>query len=147
MGDQMIDDAVLDAFPGVRIDYDNIAYYRGQLEQRLLVNRCDECSMWHHPPRSVCPGCWSRAVTPTEVSGVGSIELLTILRQGPAQAGVDYTDGHALVAVELDEQRGLRIAGTVIGTPAGQLQIGDRVRAVWRTGVGPTPRPDFEVVR
>jgi uncharacterized protein len=140
------DEELLDAFPGVRIDYDNAPYHRGLLEQRLLVNRCDECSAWHHPPRSVCPKCWSRSITPAEVAGTGSIVLLTILRQGPPQAGVDYTNGHPLVAIELDEQPGLRLAGTVVGTPADQLKVGDRVRMVWRQLPGRAPRPDFEVV-
>jgi uncharacterized OB-fold protein len=50
------------------------------------------------------------------------------------------------VAVELDEQTGLRVAGTVVGTPAQQLKVGDRVRMVWRQIPGRAPRPDFEVV-
>lgn len=140
------DDELLDAWPGVRIDHDNAAFHRGLLAHRLLLNRCDDCGTWHHPPRPVCPACWSRAVTPTEVAGTGSIALLTILRQGPRQPGVDYTGGHPLVAVELDEQPGLRLAGTVVGTAAGELRLGDRVRVVWRSIDGRGPRADFEVV-
>jgi uncharacterized OB-fold protein len=141
----MTDDELLDAFPGVRIDHDNAAYHRGLLERRLLINRCDECGSWHHPPRSVCPRCWSRAITPNEVSGEGAIALLTILRQGPPQPAVDYAAGHALVAIELVEQRGLRVAGTVIDTPAEQLRVGQRVRLVWRDVPGRMSRPDFEL--
>lgn len=140
------DDELLDAFPGVRIDHDNAAHYRGLLEQRVLVNRCDDCGRWHQPPRPLCPSCWSSAVSPTEVSGEGSIAIVTVLRQGPNQPGVDYTNGHPLVAVELDEQPGLRLAGTVVGTPADQLRPGDRVRVLWRNVEGRRPRPDFEVV-
>ena len=142
----MSDDELLDAFPGVRIDHDNAAYYRGLLEHQLLVNRCDDCGRWHQPPRSLCPSCWSTAVSPAEVSGEGSIAIVTVLRQGPNQPGVDYTDGHPLVAVELDEQPGLRLSGTVVGTPADQLRPGDRVRVLWRDLEGRAPRPDFEVV-
>jgi uncharacterized OB-fold protein len=141
----MTDEELLDAFPGVRIDHDNAAYHRGLLEQRLLVNRCDDCGTWHHPPRSVCPRCWSRAVTPTAVTGGGRIALLTILRQGPPQPGVDYRHGHALVAVELDEQPGLRVAATVVDAPAEQLRLGQRVGLVWRSVPGRGPRPEFEV--
>lgn len=143
----MNDEELLDAFPGVRIDYDNAAYHRGLLEQRLLVNRCDDCAAWHHPARPVCPRCWSRSVTPTEVGGNGTIALLTILRQGPPQPGVDYSDGHPLVAIELDDPAGIRIAGTVVSKPPDQLRVGDRVRLVWRQIPGRLPRPDFEVVR
>lgn len=142
---ELSDTELLDAFGGVRIDQDNAAYYRGLLEQRLLLNRCDECATWHHPPRSVCPRCWSRSLTPTEVRGEGTIALLTILRQGPRSGGIDYERGHPLVAVELDEQPGLRISGTVLGAEPDQLHIGDRVRLVWRHVDGRGPRCDFEL--
>jgi uncharacterized OB-fold protein len=143
----MTDDDLLEAFPGVRIDDDNAPHYRGLLEHRLLVNRCDDCGHWHQPPRPICPRCWSWSVTPTEVSGEGTIAIKTILRQGPRRPGADYSDGHALVAVDLDEQPGLRLSGTVVDTPATELRLGDRVRVVWRDLEGAPPRPDFAVVR
>lgn len=143
----MTDEELLDAFPGVRIDADNAAWHRGLLDRRLLLNRCDDCSRWHHPPRPLCPACWGRSITPTEVAGDGFVALVTALRQGAPQPGVDYADGgHALVAVELDEQPGLRLAGTVVGTPAGEIRVGDRVRALWRHIPGRLPRADFEIV-
>lgn len=143
----MDQEELLDAWPGVRIDHDNAAHHEGLLNQRLLVNRCDQCGHWHHPPRPVCPSCWSRSITPTEVSGEGFVAMFTILRQGPQRPGIDYADGHALVAVELDEQPGLRVSGTVVGTSAGDIEVGDRVRMVWRDIDGAAPRPAFEVVR
>ena len=142
----MTNEELLDAWPGVRIDHDNAAYYRGLLERRLLLNRCEDCARWHHPPRSVCPACWSRSVTPTEVAGRGTIALVTILRQGAPQAGVDYTDGQVLVAVELDEQPGLRLAGTVVGTAAAEVRVGDKVGVLWRDAPGRMARADFEIL-
>ncbi|MFT7600152.1 MAG: putative OB-fold protein [Acidimicrobiales bacterium] len=138
---------LLAAFPGVRVDHDNAAYYQGLLERRLVLNQCTECSTWHHPPRPICPACWSSAVTPRDVTGSGTVALVTILRQGPRQTGVDYEGGHVLVAVELDEQPGVRVAGTVIGVPAEQIGVGDRVRLVWTDIDGAAPRPDFELAQ
>ena len=91
------DAELLDAFGGVRIDHDNAAYHRGLLERRLLINRCDECGVWHHPPRSVCPRCWSRSVTPTDVAGDGVIALVTILRQGPPQPATGARDQRDMI--------------------------------------------------
>lgn len=142
----MTNEELLDALPGVRIDHDNAEYYRGQLDHRLLVNRCGDCRRWHHPPRPICPACWSGAVAAEEVTGTGTIALLTILRQGPRQPGVDYTDGHLLVAVELDEQPGLRLGGTVLGADPEAVRLGDRVRVVWRDIEGRGPRADFELL-
>ncbi len=140
----MTQDELLDAFPGVRVDQDNAAYYGGLLEDRVLVNRCDDCASWHHPPRSACARCWSRSLTPTAVAGTGTIVLLTVLHQGSRKEGADFSAGHPLVAVELDEQPGLRLGGTVLGADPATLQLGERVRVVVRRLEGRGPRVDFE---
>lgn len=141
-----LDAGLLDAFPKVRLDVDNLAFYRGLYQHKVVMNRCDDCSHWHHPPRSVCPACWSRAVVPTEVLGEGVIVLRTVLRQGRREPGADYSNGYVVVAVEFDEQPGLRLTGTVVGTPAVEVRIGQRVRTVWTAVDGRPPRPDFEVI-
>ena len=137
---------LLDRWPGVRVDADNTAYYRGLSARQLLIQRCRECRVWHHPPRSVCPRCWSRDVVAEPVSGRGTIGLLTILRQGAPQPGVDYTDGHALVAIDLEEQAGLRLAGAIVETEAADIRIGAPVELVWREVDGRPPTPEFKVV-
>ncbi len=140
-------DELLESFPRVRIDVDNATFYEGLLEHEVVINRCDDCGHWHQPPRPLCPKCWSWSLTPTEVSGEGTVALVTVLRQGPRRPGVDYSDGYAVVAVDLDEQRGLRLAGGVIGTPASEVRIGDRVKLLIRQDDGSSPRVGFEVVR
>ena len=142
----MEDDELMQLWPRLRIDPDNVEYFRGLAGRRLLINRCDDCATWHHPPRAVCSSCWSREVTPSEVGGTGTIALTTILRQGPREPGVDYSDGYPLVAVELDEQAGLRLAGTVIGHPVEQVRPGRRVRIVWPADTGLASGPDIEIV-
>ena len=73
--------------------------------------------------------------------------MVTVIHQGPPRSGVDYTDGHAVVAVDLDEQPGVRIAGGVVGTPATEVRLGDRVSVVWRDFDDVPPRPDFQIVK
>jgi uncharacterized OB-fold protein len=130
------DDAtVLRLFAGQPVDQDTIAHYRGLLQRRLLLNRCNDCSEWHHPPRPLCPRCWSFDVSPTEVSGSGTIVLLTFLDRGEQQAP------HPVATVDLDEQRGLRFTATIRGqaTPD-TARVGDRVQLVWiATGSGSVP--------
>jgi hypothetical protein len=136
-------DDLLHRLPGVRIDADNEAYYRGLLERQLLLNRCGDCRAWHHPPRSVCPRCWSRQVAAEPVAGHGTIALATFLHQGPR--GVDYAGGRPVAAVELDEQAGLRVTGGVVDSPRERIVVGARVELVWvdRDGV---PAAAFRVV-
>jgi uncharacterized protein len=126
------DERLRTKFPGASVDYDSAPYFRGLLEHRLLVNRCTDCGTWHHPPGALCPNCHSEAVVAGPVSGRGVVHLVTLLRQGPAAAGVDYAVGpHPVVAVELDEQTGLRVTATVTGCAPTDVHVGQRVRLGW----------------
>lgn len=144
LNDTLLDDTALIAtFGGHGIDRDSAAHFRGRLERRLLIHRCDDCGHWHHPPRPMCPACWSWNISPTEVSGRGRIHLLMTLHQGPPASGVDYADGHPVVTVELEEQPALRFTSTVAdGFPADRLEIGTPVTLEWVDRDG-TPTPVF----
>ncbi|MEE2677789.1 MAG: zinc ribbon domain-containing protein [Myxococcota bacterium] len=128
-----IDDATLvERFPYLRINHDTKHHFRGWLDQRLLINRCDDCHRFHHPPKPVCPSCWSSALTPTPVSGRGVIHLVMLLHQGPPAPGVDYTQApHPVVAVDLEEQEGLRYTSTVIDCALEDVRIGLPVELTW----------------
>jgi uncharacterized protein len=138
------DEELLDTFAGYGVERDNAAHFRGRLEHRLLINRCADCGLWHHPPRPVCPGCWSTNVSAQPVSGNGTIYLAVFLHQGPPAPGVDYSTPYPLVTVELDEQPGLRFTATVIGAVNDDIAIGERVHLDWiqRGGV---PVPAFRL--
>jgi len=139
------DAELVERMPRARIDHDNRAFYAGWWQRRLLLNRCDACQRWHHPPKPVCPQCWSRDLRPTEVSGRGTIHLLMLLHQGPPAPGVDYSAGpHPVATVELVEQPALRFTSTVVGCAVGDLAIGMPVELTWidRDGV---PFPAFRL--
>jgi uncharacterized OB-fold protein len=137
------DAELVDRFVRVRLDHDNKAFYRGWLEERLLINRCQACGRWHHPPKPICPDCWSTDLVPTEVSGRGTVHLLILLHQGPPAPGVDYAAGpHPVATVELVEQDALRFTSTVVGCSPRDVYIGMPVELTWieRDGI---PFPAF----
>ena len=137
------DAELVERLPRLRVDYDNREFYRGWLQRRLLINRCDSCRQWHHPPKPVCPHCWSKDLHATEVSGRGTVHLLMLLHQGPPAPGVDYSVGpHPVATVELVEQPALRLTSTVVGCPVEDIAIGMAVELTWidRDGV---PFPAF----
>lgn len=125
------DAELVDRLPDVPVDAQNSEFYRGWLERRLVLNRCEDCGRWHHPAKPVCPECWSDRVRPTPVSGHGTVHLLVWLRQGPPADGVDYSTAHPVVTVELEEQAGLRFTSTVVDAQPGELAIGDAVELTW----------------
>jgi uncharacterized protein len=141
---ELSDEELVARFPGELITHDNKAHYRGRLQRRLLINRCAECHQWRHPPRTVCPDCWSRHVEPTEVSGEGTIHLAIFLHQGPSAEGVDYTTPYPVVSVDLDDAPGVRFTSTVVDATNGQIVIGARATLDWRERHG-SPMPVFRL--
>lgn len=140
---EITDDEVLTAFPDVRLDHDNKLFYKGILCREYLINRCDDCGRWHTPPRWMCPACWSTNITPTQVDGRGTVDLVTFLHQGPPAPGVAYATPYPLAAVLLDGVDGLRVSGTIVGVAKDDIAIGLRVKLAWveREGI---PYPVFE---
>jgi hypothetical protein len=120
------DDAtVIRRFAGEPVDQDTIAHYRGLLHHRLLINRCNDCGLWHHPPRPLCPSCWSFDVGVQPVTGAGAIALLTFLTSADGAS-------HPVVTVDLDEQRGVRYTATLVELESpGTVAIDDRVELAW----------------
>ena len=143
MSERIDDAALVERFSYIRIDHDTKHLYRGWLEERLLINRCDDCARFHHPPKPICPSCWSSSLTPTEVSGRGVIHLTILLHQGPPAPDVDYAKGpHPVVSIELEEQEALRFTSTVIDCPLEDVRIGLPVELAWIDRFG-APFPVF----
>ena len=142
--EQIDDSELVLRFPGEALTHDNKAHYRGRLQRRLLVNTCTGCGAWHHPPKPVCPQCWSSAVEATEVSGSGVIHLAVFLHQGPPAEGVDYSTPYPVVSVHLDDAPGTRFTSTVVGADNDDIAIGQRVRLDWTTRAG-SPMPVFRI--
>jgi uncharacterized OB-fold protein len=122
---------VAERLPNAWIDQDNVEFFRGLLNRRLLVNRCADCSRWHQPPWPICPTCWSDDVQPTEVSGRGTIHSVSIVRAGAPLDGVDYAKGHPIAVVEIEEQEGVRVTATLVDGSGDDFAIGAPVELTW----------------
>jgi len=138
----LTDGEVFDAFPGVVLTHDNIAHYRGLLERKLLINRCDDCGFWSRPPRPLCPECWSRSVTPTAVSGKGTIFYYTVMYQGRELPGFEYP--HLIAGVELAEQEGLRYLAPIVNVAHDDVREGLPVELVWLEDIPGGPVAAFQ---
>lgn len=124
------DRAIFDHFHDVRIDQDNIAHYRGLMEGRFLLNRCDDCGTWIYPHRPLCPQCLSWSVTPTEISGRGRLHMYTLLYQS-RDPDTPLTEPMQAAAIELAEQPGLRYLSQVVNCPLAALRHDMPVTLTW----------------
>jgi uncharacterized protein len=133
------------AFPGVLIDRDNIAHYRGLLDGKLLINRCSACGHWIYPHRPLCPQCLSWKVQPKEVSGKGKLFMFTLIHQ---ERNPDERLREPLIAaaVELAEQRGLRYLARIVNCPRQRIILDMPVQLTWVQIEG-RQMPAFEPAR
>jgi uncharacterized OB-fold protein len=142
--DMISDSDLVARFAGRGVTRDSAPHFRARFDHRLVLNRCGDCGHWHHPPKPICPVCWSSRVEPTAVAGTGTVHLVVFLHQRPSAEGVDYSTPYPVVTVELDEQPGLRFTATVAGSPNEKITIGTRVRLDWIDRAG-EPVPAFRL--
>lgn len=100
--------------------------YRRHLERgKLGYQHCAECSAAVFYPRVLCPVCGSGELEWRESAGRGTVYATTALHSR-------NRDPRNVVLVDLDE--GFRMMSRVEGLPAGEVEIGARVRLEVRRG-------------
>ena len=122
------------------VDHDNEDFYAGLMQERLLLDRCRACGRWQHPPKPICPACWSTDIGPEDVRGTGTVALWTVYRGIDPVFGGVAPDGVRMVTVDLDEQPGLRVTSRYEGDD--EPRVGARVGVRFVEGHG-GPFPAF----
>ncbi|MBJ21228.1 MAG: hypothetical protein GY910_10365 [bacterium] len=103
-------------------------FWEGLRAGEVRLQRCNACDRWIFYPRSNCPGCLSRDLAWSTVSGLGQLHAFTISRTPTA---VFFTDEvpQKLAVIELDE--GVRLTTTLVGVEESAIEIGMRVEPVF----------------
>jgi uncharacterized protein len=86
------------------------AFWSGGANGQLLIERCDECAHWVHPPTDACPDCGGRLVA-RPVSGRGTVFTYTVNFH---PYNPDVPTPFVIAIVELVEQSGLRLATNIV---------------------------------
>jgi uncharacterized OB-fold protein len=123
-------------------DAESQAFWDGTLEGKLLVQECSMCGQRQLYGRSLCTNCHAAALTWIESSGLGTIYSRTIIRQNPNRS-FKHMIPFVVALIDLDD--GPRLMSNVIGTPAEEVHIGDRVRVVFEPVSDAVALPLFEV--
>lgn len=106
-------------------------------EGRFEIQRCDGCNAYVFYPRQLCPRCGSTALSWAVPSGLGTVYSATTVRLDPNKP-------HDILLIDLDE--GVRLMSRVVDRGAGQVRIGQRVRARVAQQAGAVPLLVFECV-
>jgi uncharacterized OB-fold protein len=99
---------------------ENRPFWTGGSEGHLLIQHCDACGRWQHPPAAMCGRCGG-AVDARPVSGNGKVFSFTVNEQ-PFHP--DVPPPYVIALVTLDEQDDLRLPTNLVGVSDGELRCG-----------------------
>jgi uncharacterized OB-fold protein len=100
-------------------------------ERRLMIQRCDSCGYYNHPPRRFCDACLGQDLQFERVSGRGTVYTYTVMHQRDV-AGFEEDAPFINIVVELVEQPNLLMVSN--------LPIADRAKV----GIGAAVHVEFE---
>lgn len=100
-------------------------YWAAAQQDSFVLQHCQSCSRWIHPPRPLCPGCGLESPQFDVASGRGRLYAYTVAHTsgGPGFETVPYV----VVVVELAEQPGLLTVGNLLEWDGSHLVIGTPV--------------------
>jgi len=110
----------------------------------LVIQRCQQCGHFFHPPVAVCIKCLSSRLAYEPVSGRGRIHARTVMHDGRIRGFGDSVP-FALIAVELHEQRGLLMVTNLLDAPPEDAQIGREVTVDFEPMGGGFVLPQFRL--
>jgi uncharacterized OB-fold protein len=90
------------------------AFWTGGENGRLLIQRCSDCGRYQHPPTPICPVCRTETMTPSAVSGRGTVKTFTVNRQTWLPG---LNEPFVFAAVELPEQAELYVFCNILAPP------------------------------
>ena len=101
-------------------------FWEAAARHQLVVQRCQDCEYFNHPPRPVCDACQSQHLTFVLVSGRGHIYTFTVMHQ-PNIAGFEQDIPYLNLLIELEEQPRLFMVSYLPISAKSDVRIGGAV--------------------
>jgi uncharacterized OB-fold protein len=102
-------------------------FWTGGAQGQLLIQRCDSCGCWQHPPVGRCEACGGAPV-PRPVRGRGTVFTYTV---NAHRYHPEVHPPYVIAIIELDEQADLRVVANVVDCDEADLRIGMLVRVAF----------------
>jgi len=120
-------------------------FWEAAREHRLVIQRCQDCRYFNHPPRPVCHACQSAALAFEPVSGRGTIYSFSVMYQ-PNVAGFGDELPYLNILVELEEQPQLFLVSHLPEAQREQVRIGGKVEVYFEDVDTELTLPKFRLV-
>lgn len=130
-------------FPLPKVTPDTDFYWRSGADGILRLLRCDRCDYFVHPPSPRCPRCGAGEVSPTPVSGRGTVYSYTIAVQAFMPGLAPYCVG----MIEIEEQDDVRLVGPLVGCTSETVAVGLAVETEFLRRTDDVWIPCFRVVQ
>jgi uncharacterized protein len=119
-------------------------FWEAAKQHKLVVQRCQECSYFNHPPRLACDACQSQQLQFEPVSGRGTIYSFTVMHQ-PNIAGFEDQIPYINILVELEEQPLLFMVSNLPDSEKDKVRIGGQVEAYFEDVNDEITLPQFRL--
>ncbi|WP_264739040.1 Zn-ribbon domain-containing OB-fold protein [Cytobacillus firmus] len=121
-------------------DGDSNIFWQGCKENKLLIQKCSDCSKHIFYPRILCPHCFSEKIEWVESTGKGKVYSYTIARRGGGPAFKDEVP-YAVALIQLDE--GVRMFSNIINVDVEEVKCDMAVEVVFEDS-GEFTLPKFQ---
>jgi len=105
-------------------DADSQPFWDACREQRLIAQQCASCGRWRWPPRGVCPGCGSWAMTWRDLPGTGEVESFVVPHR-PFSPGFADEVPYVIAHIILDgADRRVVLVSNIVGCAWESVEVG-----------------------
>ncbi len=115
------------------LDPDNTPWFTSG---RLQVQFCSDCNAAQHPPEDVCVSCRSTHLEFREMPGEGTVESAVAVHF-PVHPLLKDRVPYNVAVISIDGAPGCNAIGNVTNKGAGDVEIGQRVRAIFEEATDP----------
>lgn len=102
-------------------------FWDGAAQQKLLIQRCNDCKHYQHYAREFCTKCGGRNLSMVEASGLGVVWSFTVIHRGPYD---DIPSPYVVALVTLDE--GPRLLTNIVNCDPANVRCDMPVRVVFQ---------------
>ncbi len=118
-------------------------YWEGAANNKLVIQRCNNCRKFQWGPEWICHSCNSLDVGWDEVATTGIIYSYERIWH-PVHPALKDQGPYIVVLVELPQADNARVIGNLLGDPEQEVHIGSSVSAVFEHHSG---EPDFTLIQ
>ena len=120
-------------------------FWQAANKGELVIQQCQSCRTFHHPPVALCADCLSDRLEFTRVSGKGRVYSWAIIRDQRI-AAFDSKIPYIVASVELDDAPGITLPSNMPGTSFDAMRHGMPVEVVFEKIADGVSIPQFRSI-